>query len=225
MVGSHSYKAEANHQPQPLAFGRKRPSEPLDDNLNYLALTLRLATSHKRTPGNAADSQGSFQSLKHLFRFWLSRGQALFPLVVRQLAEIRPVGAHSEQIRVRLIAVRQHPFVLPSHSAAGKDVPFSVSRPRSMRIVTPVVSETLNPRAVGPDRIDFEVAVAKTGKRNQVPFWRPAGKIVITGGELRDLSVLDDLQSAGPVPTPLRGRRGAFHRETSSGTRHYPCRR
>ena len=60
-----------------------------------------------------------------------------------------------------------------------------------MRIVTPIVSETINLRAVGPDRVDFEVAVTKTSKRNQVPFWRPPGKIVITCGELGDLSILD----------------------------------
>ena len=60
-----------------------------------------------------------------------------------------------------------------------------------MRVITPVMSETLHSRAVGPDRVNFEVAVAKASKCNQVPFWRPPGKVVITGGELRDLSVLD----------------------------------
>src|ERR1700722_7261712 len=128
---------------------------------------------------------------KRLFQLWVSCGQALFPLIVRQLAQIRPIKPHCEEIRVRLIAARQHPFVLPSHSAAGKDVPFSVSRPRSMRVITPVVSETLNSSAVGPDRVDFEVAVAKASKCNQVPFWRPSWKIIITGCELRDLSILD----------------------------------
>jgi hypothetical protein len=31
-------QAKVDAQPQHRAFGRKRPSEPLDDNLNYLAL-------------------------------------------------------------------------------------------------------------------------------------------------------------------------------------------
>ena len=113
---------------------------------------------------------------KRLFQLCLSRGQTLFPLVVRQLAQIRPIGPHGEQIRVRLIAGTQHRFVLPSHPAAGKDVPFSVSRPRSMRIVAAVMSETLYPRAVGPDRVNFEVAVAKAGKCNQVPSSPQLGK-------------------------------------------------
>jgi hypothetical protein len=37
-IVAHTYKAEVDHEPQHPAFGQKRLSEPLADNLNYLAL-------------------------------------------------------------------------------------------------------------------------------------------------------------------------------------------
>ena len=59
-----------------------------------------------------------------------------------------------------------------------------------MRIVTAVLCQTLQPRAVRANGVYLEVPVAETGKRNQVAFRPPPGEIIIARGKRRYFSIL-----------------------------------
>src|SRR5438552_2278329 len=74
--------------------------------------------------------------------------------------------------------------------AAGHDPP-PVRRPHQMCIVAAGVGQLSDPRSIRPDRINFEISIAKTGECDQIAARRPGGEVVVLARELGHLAILD----------------------------------
>src|SRR6516165_6688045 len=86
------------------------------------------------------------------------RGASIFPLVVGQLFDLRPIVAHDKDLAIRLRAcVGIECLIFESHPAAREHNPFAVGRPTQVGVVALGVSQLGHMLTVRTNRENFKI--------------------------------------------------------------------
>src|SRR4051794_38603043 len=147
----------------------------------------RLLAKCELTNGVCLDERSpAHGSVRRLPACRLPGGRAVLPLVVGQLAHVRAVVAHHEQLAVGLRRVGIDPLVLEPHARARPDDRFTVGGPRHVRVVAGREGQALHAAAVRLDRVDLVVPLVRAREHDQIAARRPQREIVVALGQRGD---------------------------------------